>query len=83
MANWYNQQAFEAVTSIRNRGWQYLTNGTHGVTNVSGQWEFAGASDTLDAAYSRRVIVESVERDGNDDIVDTGGTDDIDTKHIT
>lgn len=82
VANYLNQEALEASASIRNRGWKNLTIGTHGFDNTSSYWDFAGTSNTI-GQYSRRLIVDTVNRDENDDIVDIGGTLDPDTKKLT
>ncbi len=48
----------EAVRSIRNRDWNSLTDGFHGLQFVSGQWEFSGANDSEDI-FTRIVSIGS------------------------
>lgn len=77
------QEGTEATTSIKNRGWKYLSPGQHGLTSEPNQyWEFTGNTDTIDQ-YTRQVAVELVQRDQNGTIVPSGGTTDLDTKKVT
>lgn len=78
----YLQEATEAVRSIRNRDFAEITAGTYGLDTASGYYEFDGTSDVLDE-YTRTITVEDVERDGSNNIVASGGTDDPNTKQIT
>jgi len=74
----------EAVESIRNQNWGNLANGTYGLTQTSGVWSLSGTSDTDPSGkFSRIITISDVERDGNDDIISSGGTVDIETKLIT
>lgn len=57
-------EGIEAVKSIRNQGWENMVNGTHGLTDSQGFWEFSGNSDTLGAKYTRTIILEDTEVDG-------------------
>ena len=75
-------EGLDASKSIKNRGWKYLTIGQHGISDISGFWEFAGTENNIDQ-YQRRITVENVNRDDNKNIVATGGTIDFDTKKIT
>ena len=78
----YLQEAFEAVRSIRDNSFEALVNGNHGVTRVSGFWEFSGTSDVL-GDFTRVVKVEDVLRGAQCEIVQEGGTADPKTKKIT
>lgn len=82
-ATFFNVEGLEATESIRNQDWANLVNGDHGLSFGGGNWTFSGTSD-LDGSgkYTRVVNVSDVERDGNDDIVASGGTIDPDTKKI-
>lgn len=81
----FAQQGIEATQSIRNQDWDNLTNGDHGVDAGGGSWSFSGTSDDPDGTgkYTRVVNVADVQRDGNEDIVSSGGTVDDETKLIT
>lgn len=78
----YLQEGTEAVRSIRNRDFAEITAGTYGLDTGSGYYEFDGTSDVLDE-YTRTITIEDVERDGSNNIVASGGTDDPNTKRVT
>lgn len=83
----YAQEGVEAVRSIRNQGWTTPFLATDcslgcGLTTGSGYWEFSGTNNTL-GKFTRQITVSPVERDGNGDVVESGGTDDPDTKKVT
>ncbi len=74
-------EGLEAVKSIRDQNWNYLTNSTHGLSKTNGYWEFLGSSDTDPSVKFTRVItISDVQRNGSGDIVASGGTIDPDTK---
>ncbi len=80
-------EGIEATKSIHNRGWKYLTDGDHGIQintdNPSNPyWEFNGSQNSIDQ-FTRIINVSSVNRDVTGDIIESGGTSDIDTKKIT
>jgi type II secretory pathway pseudopilin PulG len=77
-------EGIEAAASIRNKDWDSLVEGSHGLDNAGDAWAFSGTSDTDPSGkFTRTVGIEPVERDANDDIVASGGTIDPDTKKIT
>ncbi len=78
----YAVEGIEAVQSIRNKDWNDLVDGDHGLTNAGDVWAFSETSETIDK-FTRVVNVSSVLRDENDDIVDLGGDSDPNTKKIT
>lgn len=83
-ATLFASEGMEAVQSIRNQDWDNLTNGDHGLSNSGGIWSFSGTSDVDPSEKFTRVItVEDVQRDGNSDIVNSGGTVDQDTKKVS
>src|SRR3990167_11504069 len=51
VASGYIKEAMEAVRSIRDRHWSEITNGTHGLTTVSGYYALSGSSDVLQDIY--------------------------------
>ena len=57
LATKYVNEGLEAVRSIRERDWQELTDGTHGLINNSGVWTFDSASDTPAAGFTRKVEI--------------------------
>ena len=82
-ANGLVQEAMEAVRSIRdNAGWQQIVNGNHGLINTAGKWSFSGTENII-GGFARIILVEDAHRDAGDNIVESGGTPDSDTKKIT
>ena len=77
-------EGLEATQSIRNQNWANLTNGSHGLLFSGGNWTFNGSSD-IDPTntFTRTTTIAEVQRDGNGDIVGSGGTVDVDTKKTT
>jgi len=86
------QETLEAVRNFRD-GTDWETNGlgtlTTGVSyhpektgDSPPQWTLTQGEETVDG-FSRKIVFEQVFRDGNDDIVETGGTLDVDTKKVT
>lgn len=76
------QEGIEAVKSIRDNDWLDLADGTHGLTDGSGYWDFQGVSETI-GDYTRSITIEGVNRDVSGDIVTSGGSLDPRTKKIT
>lgn len=81
-AIFYANEAIEATKSIRNQSWNLLVDGTYGLTDNNGYWEFSGSSDSLPDGFTRETTVSSVQRDESWNITQTG-TPDEDTKLIT
>ncbi|MBU0732028.1 LamG domain-containing protein [Patescibacteria group bacterium] len=74
-------EGMEATESIRQRAWNELTYGTHGLDDSLGYWVFSGIEDDLDP-YTRITTVSEVYRDASGNIVDVGGTLDPQTKKV-
>jgi type II secretory pathway pseudopilin PulG len=82
-ANFLALQGIEAVTSIRNQDWANMSNGTFGLNYSGDSWTFSGTSDTDPSGKFTRVItISDVGRDGNNNIVGSGGTVDSETKRV-
>lgn len=78
------RETMEAVQSIAYNDWTDMVDGQYGLENqLTGTWEFQGSPDTTKTRYLRSVTVSPVERDGDCQIVATGGSADDDTKLIT
>lgn len=84
-ASFFAMEGIEAAQSIRNQDWDDITNGNHGLSNSGGTWVFSGSSDDPDGGskFTRVVAVADAQRDGDGDLVASGGTVDVDTKKIT
>lgn len=76
------KEAIEATRSIRDGDWDKMIGGNHGLTNADGYWDFEGTENIIDE-FTRTILIENVQRDTNDNIVESGGTNDLDTKKIT
>lgn len=79
-ADMYLQEGFEAVRAIRDFNFDDLVNGNHGLTNVNGYWEFAGASDTQ-GQYVRSIAISDLNRSASC-AVDVWGTPDSSSKKV-
>jgi len=88
----FAQEGIEAVRSIKNQGWLTPFLGTNcasgcGLSSGGGSWAFSGSNNTLSAGggrnYTRTVTVEQAQRDGSGNIVDSGGTADMDLYKVT
>lgn len=76
-------EGVEAVGSIRNQAWNNLVIGNHGLSHPEGNWVFSGTSDIDDSGkFTRVVSLNEVFRDENGQIVDTGGTMDLETIEV-
>lgn len=78
----YAEEGLEASRSIARRNFGGLTLGNHGLSSATGTYVFAGTSNTS-GLYTRVVAVAEVKRDGSDNIIPSGGTDDPDTRLVT
>lgn len=83
------EEGIEAVRSIRDEDWTTniasLTSGTTYYPVISGDKWTLSTTDPgpISNLYTRTVVVEDVGRDGNDDILSSGGTPDPNTKKVT
>lgn len=82
----FAQEAVEAVRYIQNNSWQDIENatsaGNQGITkNSEGVWQFSGSENTL-GPLTRTINISNAQRDSNGDIVDSGGTNDPNTKEV-
>ena len=83
------EEAIEAVRGMRDEGWTAniapLTSGaTYYPVVTADKWTLSTTNPgPLSNLYTRTVVVEDVGRDGNDDIVASGGTPDPNTKKVT
>ena len=86
------EETIEAVRNFRD-GTNWDTDGlgtlTAGVAyypqktaDIPPQWQLIQGEEQIDS-FTRKVIFTNVQRDGNDNIVETGGTNDPDTKKVT
>jgi type II secretory pathway pseudopilin PulG len=98
-ANSLAQETLEAVRNFRDGipwnnddpenkydGLGVITTGTayhpEKSTDTPPKWQLIQGEETVNG-FTRKVVFENVQRDGNDNIVDSGGTNDPDTKKVT
>ena len=58
----YASEGIEAIRSIRNRSWNELTDGEHGLIFSGDQWSFSGASDSKNN-LTRKITVATQAND--------------------
>ena len=86
------QEMMEAVRSFRD-GTAWLTDGigtlTLGVayypkksTDLTPKWQLVQGEETING-FKRKIVFNNVQRDVNDNVVESGGVDDSNTKKIT
>jgi len=90
-ANFLAQDSIEAVRNFRD-GTDWDTNGlgflTAGVyhpektSDVPPKWNLVSGEETINN-FTRKIVFENVQRDGADNIVETGGINDPETKKAT
>src|SRR3972149_2483453 len=85
----FAQEGIEAARAIRDSGWTAniagLTfGGTYYLVNNSGAWALTASDPGLiDGKFTRTIVADNVSRDINDNIVQSGGTNDPKTKKVT
>lgn len=79
-----NEEAIESVRNIRDIDWSQISSKTgnyYPVINGS-NWALTAGTQTLNG-FTRAINFENVNRDSNDNIISSGGTNDPNTKKIT
>ncbi len=90
-ANFIAEEGIEAMHFLRDNGWtptlKNLTSGTNyylSLNTTTGVWSIGTTNPgLLDNTFKRVITVQSVMRNGSDNIVSSGGTVDINTLKIT
>lgn len=81
------EEGIEVVKFFRDTSWQNisgLTAGTSYYFQFDGtKWATTSSNIFTDNVFERKLVINNVSRDANDDIVSSGGTDDPDTKKVT
>lgn len=71
----YANEALEATRAIRNRSWRELTHGSFGIERDLGFWDLTNAQDYFeDGSFFRSTSISPAQRDGQGNIVESGGT---------
>lgn len=73
-ADMYLQEGFEVTRAIRDFNFDDLVNGTHGLANNSGYWQFSGTSD-VQGQFTRTIVISDVKRSATCDINNAGTSD--------
>src|SRR3989344_4997112 len=90
-ANFLAEEGLEAMRFLRDKSWNTnlanLSSGTNyyvSFASSTSQWS-VGSTDVpyADSFFDRKITVENVFRDSNDNIVLSGGAQDPDTKKVT
>jgi hypothetical protein len=55
------EEGLEAVKNIVDADFANLSDGDHGLTVSSNQWEFSGTSDTVDSYFTRQLTISTVD----------------------
>lgn len=81
------EEGLEVVKFFRDTSWvniSGLTSGTSYYLNFDGtKWATSTSNVFVDNLFERKLVINNVSRDANDDIVSSGGTNDADTKKVT
>lgn len=83
------EEGAEAVKTIRDANWTNISNLTLNTNyylsynNSTDVWSLSTTANSIDSIFTRTIVFSSVNRDSNDDIVDTGGTTDAGTIKVT
>ncbi|MBU0646085.1 prepilin-type N-terminal cleavage/methylation domain-containing protein, partial [Patescibacteria group bacterium] len=80
-AGFLASQTYEAVRSIGQDAYNRLLDGTYGLDDADGSWDFAATSDLI-GRFTRQVVIETALRDPAGDLSDVGSAD-IHTKKLT
>ncbi len=92
-ATLFAQEGIEAARSIKNQGWDVPFVSTRdekgcsdgcGLDTPSGYWRFSDSpGQNTKGKFTRQITVVDISRDGDGAIVESGGTDDPNTKKVT
>ena len=90
-ANFLSEEGLEAMRFLRDKSWNTnlanLSIGTNyyiSFASSTSQWSIGSTTPPyIDSFFDRKIMVENVFRDSNDNIVLSGGTQDPDTKKVT
>lgn len=83
------EEGAEAVKTIRDANWTNISNLTLNTNyylsynNSTDVWSLSTTANSIDSIFTRTIVFNSVNRDSNNDIVDTGGTTDAGTIKVT
>lgn len=80
------KENLEIIRALHNESWNYLAGLAMGanyhIVKNGDQWALSQGAESI-STFNRRVIIDNVYRDINDNIITSGGVLDPDTKKIT
>lgn len=86
-ASFLLEEGIEVVKFFRDTSWSNisgLTADTSYFLNFDGvKWATSTSNVFVDNLFERKLVINNVSRNANDDIVSSGGTNDADTKKVT
>ena len=86
-ASFLLEEGLEVVKFFRDTSWlniSGLTSNTSYYLKFDGtKWATSTSNVFVDNLFERKLVINNVSRDANDDIVSSGGTNDADTKKAT
>ena len=86
-ASFLLEEGIEVVKFFRDTSWQNisgLTAGTSYFLQFDGaKWATTSSNIFVEGVFERKMVIDNVSRDANDDIVSSGGTNVPDTKKAT
>lgn len=86
-ASFLLEEGVEAAKFFRDTSWQNISGLTAGASYFlqfdGTKWATTSSNIFVDGVFERKLVIDNVARDANDDIVSSGGTNDADTKKAT
>ena len=86
-ASFLLEEGIEVVKFFRDTSWQNISGLTAGTAYYlqfgASKWATTSSNIFVDNIFERKIVIDNVSRDANDDIVSSGGTNDADTKKST
>ena len=80
----YLAEAEEAIRVIKQKDFnEFSQAGVYYPLINNGTWELNPGTETINGIYNRQILVQSVQRDSQNNIVTSNGTNDPSTKKIT
>lgn len=77
-------EAIESIRIAREDAWSNVSSdGTYHPEISGNTWNLASGPETINDIFERQIVISAVQRDGNGNIVASGGTTDPSTKEIT
>lgn len=83
------EEGAEAIKTFRDESWTNISSLNLATTyyfaydTSSGVWSLSQTPSTVNGIFTRTVVISAVNRDSNDDIVESGGTLDTGSKKVT